>query len=410
MKSMTKKGLIVLLSGISVVCIGGAALATRTADAQVFAAGDVSYEAFVNVGASEAASATDALLGLTQKGAEATAAGAVTEGDTLFGSSATGATYTMSVSGAGTYQIAVALKAETGKTLKVGGEEVSLAGKSGNTVVKVDKALTGTSVAVEYDGALCGVLVAAQNSKVLMTADYTAGQVISYGAPVEPALENATGYYSDGTTAELDIEYGEINAGTGVNVNFTTIELEGTIIAGDVSIPVTRHVITMPDDLIYFINCGSSTEVEPKWPNDLTAIDQYYDYNQTVFDHFGDQLINNGTPDQQTTQGGDWGIYSDAGKHGHGAANNASFPYNSYEWTGNDFGYHEMGYMLSDLTPGGKYRVWFGTLSHWHARTVNITFNGQTLAGQETLRIPGAKSFSVFENIEADGNGKWIST
>ena len=209
MNGKTKKEVIALLSGAAALCLGGV-LVCGTSATKASAA--VAYEAFVNVGATETASATDALLGLTEKNAAATAAGTVTGGNTLFGSYSTGAEYKMTVSAVGTYQISVALKAEEGKTLTVAGENVSLAEKSGNCVITLEKQLAGTEVSVGYDGALCGVLVSAAGAKTLMTADYTPGQVVSYGALLADQLEDATAYYSDGTTAELPIAYGDINA------------------------------------------------------------------------------------------------------------------------------------------------------------------------------------------------------
>lgn len=395
MRRNTRNMTLAILSGATALCMCGA-LVART---EVSAAEE--YLAFLNIGASKQAEAADTALGLSAKNVEATEAGSLTEGDTLFGSYAENGTYTVSGLSSGK-RVSIALIAEEGKTLTVGGQEVSLAGKTGKTVVNATAA--GETVTVEYTGKLCGILAADDN--LLMTADYNPGQIIPYGALVGPDLENATAYYADGTTSELEIAYGDINAATGVNVNFTTVEVEGTITVGETQISVTRTLTTMPDDLIYFINCGSYTTPESRFPEDaLTTVDYDYALNQLVFDYYGkDKLKNYGTPDQSTEQGGDtWGIYT---AHAHNAPGDATFPYNSMVWTGSSVDdTHDMGYLLTDLTAGGKYRIWIGTLSHWHARTSNITFNGKTV-GDGTIRIGSIKGFTVFEDIEADENGK----
>ncbi len=400
MNGKNGKKMIALLSGAAALCLGGA-LVCGVAPAREALAAAPSVEAFIDVGANADAIALDGALGLAAKGAQVTREGEVTLGSTLFASYGTGAAYTFTVSAAGEYQIAVALKAEEGKTLTVAGKSVSLAGKSGNCVVSVSENLADTTVAVEYDGALCGVLITAKDSKVLMTADYSLGQVVSYGALLEEELENATAHYSDGTTQELPISYDPINAGTGVNVNFTTIDVTGTVEAEGVTIPVKRYLTTMPEGLVYFINCGSYDVADPLFSEPET-VDGYYSYNQTIFDYYGESLINYGTPDRKTTKGGDWGIYTAAA---HNAPGDATFPYNSFVWTGSSVGAYDMGYMLSGLNASESYRVWFGTLSHWHGRTVNITFNDKVV-GSDTMLIGSSKGFTVFENVKPDGNGK----
>ncbi len=399
MNARLKNRAVALLAGTAVLCLGGAIAAYNAPAQAANAAGSI--QAFVNVGATSEATATDALLGLTPAGATATTPGTVTEGGTLFSSYATGATYTLTATGEAT--VAVALKVEAGKSLKIGGEDVSLEGKSGNAVVTKD--VSAGSVEVQYSGALCGVLVTDKGAKTLMAVDYAPGQVVSYGELLAPQLDNAAGFYSDGTSEELPIAYDAMNAGTGLNVNFTTIDVTGTVAAAEgVELPVKRTVTTMPDDLVYFINCGSYTTADSVFPEPET-IDSSYSLNQIVFDHYGQSLINYGTPDRTTTKGGDWGVYT---VHAHNAPGDATFPYNSFVWTGKSVpgSTNDLGYMLSGLEANGKYRIWFGTLSHWHGRTANVYFNGSQVAGQETMVIPSSKSFTIFENIAADANGK----
>ncbi len=414
MNGKTKNKVIALVTGAAALCLGGAVVCNFAPARPAFAAAP-SYEAFIDIGANADAAAADTVLGLSEKGASATQAGTVTEGGTMFASYSTGAAYKFTVSAAGEYQIAVALKAEAGKTLTVAGEEVPLTGKSGNCVVSVDKNLSSTEVDVSYDGDLCGVLISAKGGKILMTADYAPGQVVRYGALLADQLDGATACYSDGSTADLPITYGEINAGTGINVNFTTIDVEGTVEAEGVEIPVKRYLTTMPDDLVYFINCGSSTEPEPTIVRDdfnteaeyqaerQKTIDSFYSYNQTVFDYYGESLLNYGTPNRTTTKGGDWGYYTGAK---HFAPGDATFPYNSALWTGGGNGVTDMGYMLSGLNVSESYRVWFGTLSHWHGRTSNITFNGEVINDTPTISIGSSKGFTIFDNVKPDASGK----
>ncbi len=229
--------------------------------------------------------------------------------------------------------------------------------------------------------------------KTIERIEYAERQVISYGKLLADEIDNtAVVHYTDGTQQTSEIEFGNIVANTGVNVNFTTTDITGVVKGTDRQ--VTCTVTTMPDDLVYFVNAGS---VDHDGKYEDTA-DPYYDYNQTLFDHY-DTLLNS-VPDQTTTKGSDkWGCYTSSTWT---APGDGTFPYNSLRWTEDAL---DMGYNLTDLTAGAAYRVYVGTLSHWHARTCTITFNGATV-GSELLRIASSKGFSVYENVTADGNGK----
>ncbi len=393
MRSKTKNRTLALLAASSALCLGGA-LALYGVNAVEARAAETNYYAFVNVGADADAAVIDEALGLTAKGATATTAGTVTAGGSLFTSYAENAAYSLALAD-GTYQVAVAVIAEAGTAVTVGGTAAAIpAGTQGKYVVSTTATVSGGSLAVAVTGKLCGILVTGENEKVLMTADYTEGQVVQYGALLSEELENATGYYSDGTSAELPIHYENITAGSGVNVNFTTIDVSGMV--GDTGLRATRYVTTMPDDLVYFINSGSNN-VPGKYED---FADPSYSYNRTVFDYYGESLKNYGTPDAVSTKGGDtWGCYTETV---FSAPGDATFPYNTLLWTET---VTDMGYMLTNLTPNANYRIYIGTLSHWHARTVDITFNGQVV-GANTLRIASSKGCSVYENVPADANGK----
>lgn len=392
MRSKMKNRAIALLAASSALCLGGALALYGMNSVEASAAEEPSYSAFVNVGANADAQMIDEALGLKAKGS-GTVTGTTQEGGTLFTSYATDGSYSVSLA-AGTYQVAVAIIAETGTTVTVGGKAVIVTGTGKQVVSAPATVAAGTPLTVAVSGKLCGVLVTEENSKVLMTADYTAGQAISYGALLSEELEGATGYYSDGTTAELKINYENVTAGGGVNVNFTTIDVTGTVEGTDLQ--VTRYVTTMPDDLVYFINCGSNT-VDGKYAN---TADGYYSYNQTLFDYYGGKLLNNLPDKSDVSKGGnDWGCYTSST---YTAPGDATFPYNTLRWTED---VTDMGYMLTNLTANGSYRIYIGTLSAWHARTVDITFNGNVV-GADNLRIPASKSFTVYESVPADGSGK----
>ena len=198
------------------------------------------------------------------------------------------------------------------------------------------------------------VFARADAEKTVQSVSYAEHQIVSYGKLLSGELDTlATVTYSDGTEEEKEIEFTEIPAQTGVNVNFTTVNVAGIIKGTDIA--VTCAVTTMPDDLIYFINAGSSTE-DNKWGD---GIDPDYAYNKTVFEYYGGALINGGTPDQTASKGGDkWGCYTNPT---HSAPGDGTFPYNTLLW--NDEGANtDMGYMLTGLTAGANYRIFMGTL------------------------------------------------
>lgn len=397
MRGKVKNRTLALLAASSALALSGALVLygtnALTANADE---GAPEYLAFVNAGANADAALIDEALGLSEKGG-GTVTGTATAGSTLFESFVTDGSYSVSLD-AGTYRVAVAILAETGTAVTVGGEDAEIpAGTTGKHVVSVPATVeAGTPLTVEVTGKLCGVLVTNENGKVLMTADYTAGQVIPYGALLADVLEGATGYYSDGTTEELAVEYENIIASGGVNVNFTTVNVSGLV--EGTSLRATRYVTTMPDDLVYFINCGSFT-VDGKYEG---TSDKFHGYNRTLFDYYGqEQLKNYGMPDRAgVSKGGDeWGCYTSST---YTAPGDATFPYNTLRWTEDAT---DMGYMLTDLTPNADYRIWIGTLSAWHARTVSITFNDKVV-GADTLRINASKGFTIYENVPADANGK----
>ena len=397
MRTSFKKRAMILLAGASVLALGGACLCMNAPVA--YAAEESTYCAFYNVGANDDAKEIDAALGLEQKGVSATAAGEVTEGGTVFDSYATNPTYEVTLSGADSYRVAVIVK--SGATVTIGGTSVTPAGEGENRIATATVSASPVTVAVT--GKACAVLADdAAGAPTLMALEYTNGQVIPYGALLEDVLDNATGYYSNGKIEEVEIKYGEINGGTGVNVNFSTVDVEGTIAGTELSI--TRYITTMPDNLVYFINSGSYDH-DGLWP--LTS-DPYYSYNWTVFDYYKNgsgALLNDGTPDRKAPSSNEWGWYGNsADKVTYTAPDNACFPYSSDLCMARD-DTAMLGYYLTGLSSSTQYRIWIGTLSPWHARTVNITFNGKVV-GADNLRINASKGFTVFEGVTPDASGK----
>lgn len=400
MRSKTKNRVIAMLAASSALCLGGA-LALFGSD-NVRASAAEEYAAFVNVGATIKASDDDSALGLKTKSASVKVTGTVTEGDSLFSSYAEGATYELDLT-AGSYNVAVAVIAEEGTSVTVGGENVEIpAGTTGKYVASKTVNATG-KVEVSVNKKLCGVLVTeAGGDKMLMTADYDRGQVVSYSKLLAEELSDATGYYSDGSTEVMEIEYGNITAGGGVNVNFTTVEVGGKIKGTEMT--VSCNVTTMPDNLVYFINSGSAPEDNPEqWAG---TADEYYDHNKVILGYYGDTLLND-THEQGPVQkgGNDWGYYNtDSAKKSTYTTTRVSFPYNTLRCFPENVG-TSFGYMLTNLQAGAQYRIFVGTISAWHPRTVNIAFNGNVI-GADTLRINSSKGFTVYENVSADGNGK----
>ena len=394
MRVNVKKKALLLLAGATALTLGGACLAMN---APVAYADEAKCVAFYNVGADADASLIDATLGLAEAGVTPTTAGTVTEGSTLFTSYAENASYTVALSGADNYRVAVAVK--KGATVTIGGTSVTPTGTGENQIAT--KEVTGSSVTVEVTGKTCAILADdAAGAATLMAVDYTEGQVIPYGALLADVLENATGYYSNGSIEELEIEYGDINAATGVNVNFTTVDVTGAV--KGTKLTVNRYLITMPDELVYFINGGSHDYDNGRWEK---SADPYYEYNQTVFDYYknGSGALKNDTPDRKASNSNEWGWYGNTESAVTHTASAISFPYSSVRCMDRDNN-ATLGYYLTNLDQG-SYRIWIGTLSPWHARTVTITFNG-SVVGADNLRINSSKGFTIFEGVTPDASGK----
>ncbi|MDE6411597.1 MAG: hypothetical protein K2L02_03565, partial [Clostridia bacterium] len=401
MRSNMKNKSLCVLTAAAALCIGGAVAGlglnavSANADEET-----TNYYAFVDVGADSDATSIDTKLGLAKtENVTASDGGTVVEGSTLFGSYSTGKTYSFELD-AGTYQVAVAVDAASNDTITVGGGTPVAISEAGKQVVPTTATVAeGTALTVTGTGKICAILVADEGSNILMSAEYTKGQVISYGKLLSEVLDPATGYYSNGTIGEAEIEY-DVSAtvGTGVNTLFTTSEVTGTV--KGTSLSVSRYVITMPDDLVYFINCGSSlTDNEYK---EGAGIDPYYDHNQTVFDYYkakGSALKNDGKPDEKVAENGSGGAghYSNSVWSVVDGTQERDFPYNTLIW--NKKNVLNMGYILPGLD-SGNYRVYIGSLSNWHGRNVNITFNDQVV-GTGDLSIKSTKSFAVFENVPA---------
>ena len=400
MKSNVKKRMVALLAGASALALGGALLCINQAPV-AHAAEDGTLVAFYNVGASNEAKAVDAALGLEEKGVTVSTAGTVTAGDTLFTSYATNPTYRLDLSGADSYRVAVIVKkGATGVT--VGGQSATISGEGDYQIATLDNVSGGSAVEVAVTGDACAIAADDEaGAATLFAVDYTEGQVIPYGALLANVLENATGYYTDGID-EAEIEYGDITAATGVNVNFTTVDVTGTI--KGTKLTVSRYLITMPDDLVYFINGGSHDYDNGRWEK---SSDPYYEYNQTIFDYYKNgsgELKNDGTPDREAPNANDWGWYGNTKTAVTHTASAVSFPYSSVRCMDRDNN-ATLGYYLTGLTSGTQYRVWIGTLSPWHGRTVSITFNGKVV-GADNLRIDSKKGYTIFEGVTPDSNGK----
>lgn len=359
---------------------------------KAYAEEDNTVVAFSDLGATKQAQDTDKALGLTEGGV--TVNGTATEGDTLYGSYVTDASGSIELA-AGEYRVSLAIIKEAGTSVTVDGNEVDLAEVADGKAVVTALVTSSGSVDFEVTGKLCAVMATAPEAEVLMAAEYTEGQVVAYGKLITEELENAKGYYSSGEIKDAEIDYGDITAETGINENFNTVNVSGTI--KGTKLTVSRYVITMPEDLVYFVNVGSY-KVENKYNEN--GVDPYYEYNKTVFEHF--DLINQPVTGNANTEY-DMGRYKYTNNDSVWSSTKGEFPYSSVIW--NEEGKNELGYELNGLTSGEQYRVFIGSLSKWHPRTVQIRFNGG-IVGSQTLYIGSSKSFSVFEGVTSDGSGK----
>ncbi len=397
MNATIKKTSVALLAGACLVC-AGAGFALR-APQRAYAA--ESYVAYVNVGADASALENDGLLSLTAKGFEATVPGTVTEGDSLFTSYSKNATYTAASLPSANYEVAIAVVAEAGLEVKVNETAVTVPEDASGNLVLHTTAESATEIAIEVTGKFCGAMIAEAGSDALFGLDFAPGQVIPYGALLEDVLAKPTAYYVNGSSAELEVEYGDITANTGVDLNFTTVEDVNAAIkvSEELTVNVKCNITTMPDDLVYFINCGSFT-VDGADPN---TADKKYSYNKKIFEYYGEALLNkdadgNYIPDQVSSASTTWGRYT---KGTWASPGDSTFPYNSIVWTNTAT---DLGYYLTGLDAATPYRIWIGTLSHWHARTSDITFNGQTI-GTGELVIGAEKGITVVENVKPDATG-----
>lgn len=410
-----RKQIVAVLIAVCILCVTCAIFCLQAVSAEET---EANYYYYVNVGSEEFTQSDKEYrldLGSMQDGATSdrpysqgsygyTQEGVLTEGDTLFESHRTDAEYVFTLEN-GSYQVAFAVEGNV--SVEVDG--VSVLDNSGLTDARILSgvfSVNNGTLTVSVEGDLCGILIAAPDSKILMYATWTEGQVLPYGSMTQ--LENAQGYYSDGSIAETRIEYDPIAAGGGVNVNFNTTDVTGKLEGTDVV--VSRYVITMPEDLVYFINAGSVTGIpEEDWlfPGE-SENDIYYDHNGTVFDYYAETLLNT-VPDQASTGETVWGYYTNsyvASKQfpqSAGDSNPPAYPFNSARVTGmSTHGTSDLGYRLTGLTPGAEYHLYLGTMSYWHQRTVGVMINGSDMG---SLTIRASRDVTLYKSVKADENG-----
>lgn len=360
--------------------------------------GEVVY--YTNVGASEALTESEFYYENekldTDKFNTTTGTKGVNEGGLgVFATYRTNASVPLEVSEAGTYQVAALVDADGAITVN-GGDSVSAQGKRviSVPVTVTDDSLTIT-VATAENVRLYAVMISSEGSKILMHSEWTEGQVVVYGKLLEDELtRSCPAYYSNGSV-ENAIEYSSIPVGigdgsTGLNENFNAVTAKGVFKATETS--VTRHLISMPEKLVYFVNAGSV--VDNLGPYGVET-DPTYAYNQTVFDYYrsvGSTLKNDGIPDQETTSNSDKVGHYEAGWNV--IDSSLPYPFNTGRGTKNDsFHTSNLGFRLPDVE-AGSYRVYIGTISYWHGRALGVKINGQSMPN---IAVPPARKVHTFD-------------
>lgn len=234
-------------------------------------------------------------------------------------------------------------------------------------------------------------------------------EFVYYG---EPVVSSAKVRYSDGSQGDEPIVWENLNANT-LNTNFNMVEVRGKVKGTDIA--VSRRLFTMPRGLVYFVNAGSYTNGQAGVEDDPGSMpnsdDVYYSMSEAILgtyrDAAGNPLLNT-VPDQQLNGSRTWGykkyeapwpVSSQQLPSKAGDANPAGFPYNTIRTSNKDVW---MEYTLGGLQPNASYKMYLGTLSHWHARKTTPTINGITLP---VFNIDATSKVTEFENITATADG-----
>lgn len=314
----------------------------------------------------------DRPYGLSSSGADWGYVGTVTkngEGSlSLFNSYTSGASlYKFDIS-EGSYQIALGL---------VGNASISINGKAAENVlidgkgVKSYDIVTDENISVSVNGKLAFIAVSQVGAKVLLNVESDKTEIMEYGETVESM---ADGYFSDGSKSGVAIDYDNLRADE-FNANFSTTKAVGTIEGTEHK--VERTLMSMPANLIYFVNCGSMVT------GDSLTNDVYHEYNSVVLNHF--DTLKNDVIDQEYSGGANWGYtpYSAAiatsGKPLPQKPNDPyppAYPYNSIRCI--DTAPYGIEYTFG--VDDGRYNIFIGTRSHWHSRKAIPYINGDERA------------------------------
>ncbi len=362
--------------------------------------------AYINVGATEAAAASEYYFEPTvaTDTSDAGTAGTDEKGLGVFATYRTGASVSVTVE-AGEYQVAALVDAD-GSIAVNGGDGVSADGKR---VISTNVNVTETTITVTTPAnvKLYAVMVAPKDSKILMHSEWTEGQVVVYGKLLDDELtRGCPAYYSNGAV-ENAVEYTSIPTGigdgsTGLNENFNAVTATGKFKATDAA--VSRYLIIMPEKLVYFVNAGSRPAGSTGEFGDDS--DPYYHYNQTVFDYYrsvGSTLKNDGIPDREISdsQLGDQSQFGHYKNGWNGGEKSAPYPFNTGRVTRlSDHGTSDLGFRLPNVE-AGDYKVYIGTMSYWHGRTLGVKINGQSVGN---ISAPPARVVHSF-NVTVASNG-----
>ena len=355
---------------------------------------------FVNCGAGETATATETALGLTASGGNGDKAYAsgfgYTQAGTAGGAAAgmpfdswvTDGAYRFDVDHA--VRLAIGVKAGTA-TVTVNGAAGEAQTVTEDTVLTVSAEPDAGSVTVSVSGApVAFIAVTEPDTKILLSAAATDTGVLIYGKPVEDTVK---GWYSDGTTGDVAVEYTVLNTEE-LNQNFAMTSAAARLVGTNYTF--NRTLLTMPDQLVYFVNAGSQTD-----PAEPELDDVYYRLNAAVANRF--ELLNE-TPDQEFTGSATWGYtpyrstYRVSSKQmpvKDGDPYPPAFPFNTVRFSDGDLAI-EYNFTLPDEADA-TYNVYLGTRSHWHGRKVTPSVNGEA---QPQFNLDAVNRVQLYASIQ----------
>lgn len=328
-----------------------------------------------------------------------TQAGTTANGDGL-DSTRSNATYAFTLP-TGDYRVVVS-GANIG--VSVDGGSAVPANANGLAVAQGTAEADDTVISVEITGAARYVAVTDTVGKVLLDVHSVSDEILYYGDIVD---SKATGYFSDGTKADVPVVWSNLNAND-LNKNFTFLQVAGNVKGTEYT--VSRNLFTMPHGLVYFINAASYTNDQATL-EDLNAIkpeagtsnDIYYDMSMTVLTTYeSGGVLKNDIPDQKISNDRSWGyteyrspytVSSQQYPKKPGDKAPSAFPYNTVRYSERTDSNYDIEYTMGNLDDG-TYTLYMGEYSHWHPRNLTPVINGERAAAFNSGAVPKVVEFS----------------